>query len=251
MASVPNNDAKKNDAPVAINAVATKPVIVQTVKAELFKPVVAAVAKTIVKKIAAPIVAKKPIATKKSVNSVKIAKVTKIAAAKKVATPTKGTNIMTDTVKKIEAAATKFTAEAGDKTQAFFSDFTAKAKTAFEKSGETVKDVVAFNKDNLDAVVEAGKLAAKGAQTSAQTAADFGRKNFEATTTMLKTVAAVKSPTEFFKLQSDFAKSQFEVAVAEMSKSSEFTLKLMGEVFQPISNRYAVAAEKVKARMAA
>jgi phasin family protein len=132
-----------------------------------------------------------------------------------------------------------------------FKDVTARAKTAFAKSGEIVKDVTEFNKDNLEAVVESGKIAVKGVQTAAQTAADFTRKNFEATTSMLKTAAAVKSPTELLKIQGDFAKGQFEAAVAEMSKSSEFTLKLMGEMFQPISNRYSVAAEMVKTRLAA
>ena len=151
---------------------------------------------------------------------------------------------MTDTAK-------KFTAQTTEKATEMFNDVTARAKTAFAKSGEVAKDVTAFSKDNLEAVVESGKIAAKGMQTAAQTAADFTRKNFEATTTMLKTVAAVKSPTELLKVQGDFAKSQFEAAVAEMSKSSEFTLKLMGEMFQPISNRYSVAAEMVKTRLAA
>jgi hypothetical protein len=36
-----------------------------------------------------------------------------------------------------------------------------------------------------------------------------------------------------------------------MSKSTEFYLKLAGEVFQPIQNRYSVAAEQMKARFAA
>jgi phasin family protein len=125
-------------------------------------------------------------------------------------------------------------------------DLTARAKTAFEKSGETVKDVAAFSKGNVEAVVESAKIAAKGTQTVAQNAADYGRANFDATAAMLKTAAAIKSPADLFTLQSDFARSQFEGAVAEISKSSEFALKLAGEIFQPMQNRYAVAVEKVK-----
>ena len=64
---------------------------------------------------------------------------------------------------------------------------------------------------------------------------------------MFKSFAAVKSPTELFQLQSEFAKSSFDSAVAEASKLSEAVVKLAGEIAQPISSRYAVAAEKLKA----
>ncbi|MFX7060050.1 phasin family protein, partial [Acinetobacter baumannii] len=65
-------------------------------------------------------------------------------------------------------------------------------------------------------------------------------------TAALKSFASVKSPTELFQLQSDYARSSFDALVAETSKTTEAMLKLAGEVFQPISNRFAVAAEKIK-----
>lgn len=170
----------------------------------------------------------------------------KTIAAAKPAASIKGTKPMTDTMKKVEETATKFTAEVTEKAQNYFADMSEKAKAVFEKSNVSMREVADFSKGNLEAVVETAKIAAKGVQTSAQTTSEFARKNFEATTAMFKTVAAVKSPTEFFKIQSDFAKSQFEGVVAEMSKASEFNLKLAGEMFQPLSNRYAVAVEKVK-----
>ena len=39
---------------------------------------------------------------------------------------------------------------------------------------------------------------------------------------------------------------QFDAAVAQTSKNSEMFLKLAGDVFQPISNRFAVAADFFK-----
>ena len=158
---------------------------------------------------------------------------------------------MNEAVKNVEATMKKATAEAGEKVTELFKDITTRAKSAVEKATELSKDAVEFNKANLEAFVEAGKIAAKGTQSVAQNAAEFSRKNFEATTAMLKSAAAVKSPTELFKLQGDFARSQFDGAVAEMSKSTEFSLKLMGEVFQPLQNRYSVVAEEMKTRLAA
>ena len=231
---------------VASHVAEAKPVVpapvaaVKPAAAIAAKPVVSAKPASVVKRIAAKPVKK---AAAKAVAAPKSVVLKTKAAPVKAAASTKG-KTMTDTVKNM-------TAEAGEKATEMFKDVSARAKTAFAKSGDIVKDVTEFNKDNLEAVVESGKIAVKGVQTAAQTAADFTRKNFEATTSMLKTVAAVKSPTELLKVQSDFAKSQFEGAIAEMSKSSEFTLKLMGEMFQPISNRYSVAAEMVKTRLAA
>ena len=56
----------------------------------------------------------------------------------------------------------------------------------------------------------------------------------------------MKSPTDFFRLQSDFARSAFDSLVAETSKMSEQMIKLAGEVAEPITSRYSVAAERVK-----
>lgn len=253
MASVPAEKAKNVESVAVVTPSVNSAHVAKTVAAPVADatPVVAAAviaAKPVVSATPAPVAkrtAAKPVkkATAKAVAAPKPVVLKSKAATVKAAANTKG-KTMTDTVKNM-------TAEASEKATEMFKDVTARAKTAFAKSGEIVKDVAEFNKDNLEAVVESGKIAVKGVQTAAQTAADFTRKNFEATTSMLKTVAAVKSPTELLKLQSDFAKSQFEGAVAEMSKSSEFTLKLMGEMFQPISNRYSVAAEMVKTRLAA
>lgn len=261
MASVPTDKAKNVETVALATPSANAAPVVKAVVAPVaqVKPVVVA---PVANAKPAATVAAKPVVSAKPASAAKraAAKPVKKVAAKTVAVPktvtlktkaapvkaaasTKG-KTMTDTVKNM-------TAEAGEKATEMFKDITARAKTAFAKSSEIVKDLTEFNKDNLEAVVESGKIAVKGVQTAAQTAADYTRKNFEATTTMLKSAAAVKSPTELLKLQSDFAKSQFEGAVAEMSKSSEFTLKLMGEMFQPISNRYSVAAEMVKTRLAA
>lgn len=147
--------------------------------------------------------------------------------------PQKGTVTMNDTVKET------------------VSKIEETAKTNMAKGTALVRDVVEFQKGNLEAVVESGKIAAKGVKTMGENAVAYGKKNVEATTEQFKKVAAVKSPTDFFKLQSDFARAQFDAAVAETSKSTELFVKLAGDMFQPLQNRYALAAEKVKTRLAA
>jgi phasin family protein len=161
--------------------------------------------------------------------------------------PQKGMNIMNDTVKQVQETAQKFAADATAKVETFVADATAQTKTAYEKSAKMAEDAVAFQKDNLDAVVASSKLATAGVEKAAQHVAEMSRKGFEDASAALKAVAGAKTPAEFFTLQNDYAKSSYEAFVAETSKTSEATMKFFGEVFQPISSRFAVAAEKVKA----
>lgn len=130
---------------------------------------------------------------------------------------------------------------------AFFTEFNDRAKTAFEKSAKVGEDMVEFTKGNVEALVTSARVAAKGSEAMAQEAAEYSKKSFETATAAFKSFASVKSPTELFQLQSDYAKTSFDSAVAEASKVSEGMLKLMGDMFQPLSTRYAVASEKFKA----
>jgi len=127
-----------------------------------------------------------------------------------------------------------------------FTDFNDRAKAAMEKSAKTVEELNDFAKGNVEALVESGKITAKGFEALGQEAAEYSRKSFETATAALKSLAAAKSPTDFFKLQSDFFRGAFDSYVAEASKATEAVIKLAGEAAQPISGRVALAAEKAK-----
>lgn len=152
---------------------------------------------------------------------------------------------MTDTVNN-SAETRNFTADTQNRAEAMFTDVNARAKAALEKSTKLFEELNDFNKGNVEALVESSKVAAKAAETLGQQAADTARKNFETATAALKSFASAKSPTEFFQLQSDYARRAFDSMISDASRNSETMLKLAGDVFQPISNRFAVAAEKLK-----
>jgi phasin family protein len=138
-----------------------------------------------------------------------------------------------------------------DRVQAIFGDVNERARTAIEKNTRIVEEMTDFTRGNVEALVASSKVAARGAEALGQEAAEYGRKSFEEASTALRSFAEIKSPTDFFRLQSEFAKSQFDSIVAESSKMSEAMIKLAGDVFEPISSRYSVAAEKVKNVVAA
>lgn len=133
-----------------------------------------------------------------------------------------------------------------DRGQAAFADMSGRAKDAVEKGNRMVEELNSFGKGNLEAMVESSKIAAKGLETIGQEAAEFTRKSFESATAAMKSLAATRSPTEFMKLQSDYARSMFDSVIAGTSRSTEMMLKLANDVAQPLSNRVAVAADKMK-----
>ena len=137
-------------------------------------------------------------------------------------------------------------AASSDRVQAIFGDVNARAKTAIEKSAKLYEEMTEFTKGNVEALVASGRVAAKGAENLGQGAAEYGKKSFEQASATFRSFASVKSPTELFQLQSEFARTAFDSAVAESSKLSESLMKLAGEIAQPLSSRLAVAAEKVK-----
>lgn len=150
-----------------------------------------------------------------------------------------------------EETITNAAADMSEKASTMFNDMTAKAKTAFEKTGEISKEAVEFQKANLEAVVASGKAAAKGLQEVAQHNVELGKKSWEATTAHVKSLAGMHSPADLMKAQTEFARSQFDAIVSDFSKSTEFYMKLAGEIAQPIQNRYAAATEQLKSRFAA
>ena len=136
--------------------------------------------------------------------------------------------------------------ETADKAQAMFGDASARFKTAIEKANKMGEEMVDFAKGNVEAVMASARVAARAGESLGQDAADYGKKSFESATAAFKSFASVKSPTELFQLQSEFAKASFDSAVAEASRLSESMLKFAGDIAQPLSTRYALAAEKIK-----
>ncbi|MET1112387.1 MAG: phasin family protein [Allosphingosinicella sp.] len=161
-----------------------------------------------------------------------------------VATPTtriqnEGTRIMK-----------KETAQVADRLQAVFGDVNERARTQIERNTRIAEEMTELSKGNVEAMVASTKVVAKGLETVGQEVAEYSRKSFEGASAALKSFTEVKSATDFFRLQGEFARTQFDGFVAESSKLSETMIKLAGDVAEPLASRYSVAAERVKAAVA-
>ena len=138
-----------------------------------------------------------------------------------------------------------------DSVQAVFGEANERARAQIERNTRFAEELTELGRGNVEAIVASTKRAAKGVETIGQEVAEYSRKSFEEASATLKAFAEVKSPTDFFRLQSEFARTQFDSMVAETARFSETVVKLAGDVAEPLAGRYTVAAETVKAAVAA
>lgn len=228
--------------------------VAKAVEADAPKP--AAKAKAVKKAVAAP--AKKPAAAAKKAPAKKVAaKKTPAAkkpapkkapvaankAAPKAAPKTPNNSPVTKLKDTIMATAQKtdFTAQAKE----MAADVQERVKGAYAKAGEFASEAGEFNKANLDAVVESGKIFFAGAQQLVRENVETGKTVVETVTEDVKKVASVKSPTELMQLQGEIARRNFDAVVSFGSQRTEAWVKLYNDAFAPISNRVSVAAEKI------
>ena len=126
-----------------------------------------------------------------------------------------------------------------------FADASQRGEEAVKRSRKAAEELANIYRGNIDAFVEAGKIAASGAQSLGQDLVAKSRDSLEQTATTVRSFAEAKSPTELLQLQSDFARSAFDRFVEESSALTESVVKLAGEAFQPISNRASANVEKL------
>ena len=130
--------------------------------------------------------------------------------------------------------------------KASFEQVAVKSREAIESGMKHVDEMAGMARGNVEAMLASSRAAAQGIEAIAREVADFSRKSFEETTAAARAMTTVKTPNELMQLQNDFAKTQFDAAVAEMSKLSETMVKLMGEVFEPMQARATAAGDKMK-----
>jgi phasin family protein len=128
--------------------------------------------------------------------------------------------------------------------QTLFVDANERSQDLVKKSQKVAEELADLARANVEAVVEAGRVAAEGARSIGQNVVASNRDNVEQAADAIRSLAEAKSPTEYLQLQGEFARSQFDRAVAETSKLTESLVKLAGEAFQPLSNRATANAER-------
>jgi phasin family protein len=128
--------------------------------------------------------------------------------------------------------------------QSIFADASERSQDLVKKSQKVAGELADLARANVEAVVEAGRVASEGARSIGQDVVAKQRDSFEQAADAIRSFAEAKSPTEYLQLQGEFARASFDRAIAESSKLTESLVKLAGEAFQPLSNRATANAER-------
>ena len=128
--------------------------------------------------------------------------------------------------------------------QSLFADANERSQELVKRSQKVAEELADLARANVEAVVEASRLASEGARSIGQDVVASSRDGVEKAADAIRSLAEAKSPTEYLQLQGDFARASFDRAVAESSRLTESLVKLAGEAFQPISNRASANAER-------
>ena len=129
--------------------------------------------------------------------------------------------------------------------QSLFTETGERSQEAVKKSQKVAQELADIAKANVEAIVEAGKVAVEGARSIGQDALARGREGAEQTADAIRSLAEAKSPTEFVQLQGELARTSFDRMVAETSRLTESMVKLAGKAFQPLSNRATANAQSL------
>lgn len=128
--------------------------------------------------------------------------------------------------------------------QSLFADANERGQELVKKSQKVAEELADLARANVEAIVEAGRVASEGARSIGQDVVAKQRDSVEQAADAIRSLAEAKSPTEYLQLQGEFARASFDRAVAESSKLTESLVKLAGEAFQPLSNRATANAER-------
>ncbi len=124
-------------------------------------------------------------------------------------------------------------------------------KNGFEKAVKGYDQFLGFGKETVEAYTKAANVAAKGAETLHNEIFAYSKQSMEDTMAAAKALMTTKSVHEAFELQSDFAKTQFEGYVAQMTKLGEIYVAAAKDSFAPLQGRVQAWVDTVQNTRAA
>lgn len=163
-------------------------------------------------------------------------------------------------------AATQAATQARDSIEGFVKASQAQAQKHFEQTVAATKEQVekasaqvmkgydevsALAKDNVDALIEAGTIAAKGAEDIGKEVVSFAQASFDKSVAAGKAILSAKTLLEVVDLQNDYAKSSFDALLTGATKIQELAVKATNAAFAPIGARVNAAVDKLSKPIAA
>lgn len=165
---------------------------------------------------------------------------TKTTATKRVAKNTKAANT------KAANTAKKTADKLGSRFEKLTAEAQTRAKEAADRAVALSKNAVEFNRENVETLIESGKIAAKGAQEIGQTNLKYTRENFVEASRALQGLFSVATPKDMLEKQADYVRSGLDRVMDQTSNNADAVVKLAGKAYQPIADRVSEIRKDLK-----
>ena len=111
---------------------------------------------------------------------------------------------------------------------------------------QSIQKFTVISKDNIDAFTKSSNAAVASLQSLVKAYQDLITRNFETQAASLKTLASVKTPDEFVKVQQKLATETLEAAIADSRVIAELTTAVFTAIFEPVQKQVAGLQSLVK-----
>ena len=123
-----------------------------------------------------------------------------------------------------------------------------KARTALTKG---VEEIGTLGRENVDAVVQASTIYAKGVEVIGKEVMTYAQARAESHIAAVKAMFGARTLKDLVDLQAAYARSSFDDLVSETTKLSEIGVKVTNEAFAPLNARVNLVVEKMTKSAAA
>jgi len=118
------------------------------------------------------------------------------------------------------------------------------ATQSMAKVMKTAEEFVSFNQGNLEALIKSGQILATGMQDLGKQVAATAQARLKESMATFKALGSVKSVKEAIDLQTTYARSSIEKAMADTGKLTDASFKLAEQAIAPLTARVTLAVEK-------
>ncbi len=123
-----------------------------------------------------------------------------------------------------------------------------KARAAMAKG---VEEMSTLGRENVDAVVQAGTIYARGVEVIGKEVMTYAQARMESNMAAVKAMFGARTLKDLVDLQAAYARSNFDELVGEATRLSEIGVKVTNDAFAPLNARVNVVVEKMTKPLAA
>ncbi|MEO1773980.1 MAG: phasin family protein [Pseudomonadota bacterium] len=122
----------------------------------------------------------------------------------------------------------------------------AEAQKTVEKMTKSMEGAASFGQQNMDAMVEASRIATKAMEGLSAEMMAFSKKSYEETVAAAKDFAQVKSLPELVEKQTAFGQASVESMMGELAKVGEMMSEAMKDATAPLTARMTASVDYAK-----